>query len=61
MHLIQLFLEVINLFLERLLLIQLLIIFLLLGSCIGGNLRHLDIFIDYLLQHFCADGKSVFL
>ena len=61
MHLIELFLEVINLLLEGLLLIELLIILLLLGSRIGGNLRHLDIFIDNLLQHLRTNGKSILL
>ena len=61
MHLVQLFLEIINLLLQCLLLIELLIILLLLGSRIGGNLRHLDIFIDNLLQHLRTNGKSILL
>ena len=61
MHLIELFLEIINLLLKRLLLVELLIILLLLGSRIGGNLGYLYIFIDNLLQHLRTNGKPILL
>ena len=61
MHFIQLFLKIINLLLQRLLFIELLIVFLLLCTRIRRHLRHFNIFIDNLLEHLCPHGEPVFL
>ena len=61
MHLIQLLLHVADLLLERLLPHHPLVILLLPGPGISGDLRHFDVLIENVLQHIRPDGHTVFL